>query len=1438
MPIQRTAVARPLPTSNILPWLDNTTEDTISSSIQNTGISTQQTKQTEQTSSNVLSIDDFRFDVDKVKTDMKYDDEKALGTVIDYYKSKWLTVKGYEWTFTSQIPKISDTSTEEEDLEWFDFWLKTSEFLTEIWEWMKIEWKFDIKWMSETEWFVDSFKNEWKRLLNSLRMIPNLPWDSIQFMWEMLWLVSNVVWTARSVKDISVWLADKMWLAEWTEEQQVMVTALWQAIEENFWTAEDAMETITQNPLDFFMVIWGWSALWKTALSKTKYWQTARWKQLIAKLDSIAKTTDPIKVIGAELKYATKPVKLLWEVVGKSYVKSTWVGWESVKNIIKDPKMFKQAELGKITRQSTADDIVKAIDKRAKDISDLGKEYSWIAKQTIKTWLDKKVKIVKASVDEYMVKNHIKVWKDWVLDFSNSKIWANKNRTVVQKAYDLIHERTDFKTGKDWLNLRQSIDDTINWQSWATTRAETVVRGIRWQIDNFAKWEFKGLEKLDNKFAPLRQEFNNISKLIRLKNWELKPNYVSVVANSTGKGKEILIERLKWVDPHIEAKVNALKALEDVELAKNIKVWDYMKWSVIWTSAVLWWVEWAVLAWFLTHPTALVTLLKGYTWSVEIATTIANKIKRGIKLWTDEWVIFINALKSQTKTKPKTPAPTKAKPKPKEKISDAEANFKDEVGFKKAKVSPSKPTINTKWFINPQQIVDDITKLWDNIKIPAQAEKLAKKIVIGMNLAKWQIKQAYDIVKRYIKEFWADMKDRLWVMIDEIADKIWIRSKFVDDAGKSYENILDIKVKNLDPAVAVALSKTKWLWVADIIKKNPELQLKRDVPVRDIHWNKSVIAKWEALTPYELKGNKILLQDWETYIVSKSQYKNITQNSVVQEAKVFNPEFAGTTETIKSWTAYWIYQKDWWWLVKSFNSKSSAEQWAKDFWKKYWKVEIRENPLDRGFTWWTKYEQYTLPWGKNYREILIQVPSVTKAELNKLWYTFKITKLQWKDWVEISKNGKSLWVKATEKWAFDFAYFQEWKKPFKSWHYDEPNIVSTLRMKERTYNGKKVWFMEEMQSDWALAGRKQWFIGDKGRKVFDDYVDILKKKYNTDAKIIDQKLLTQTEKIKYQELFDSIQNFWEWVPNTPLLKNWKENTVKRGLFEATKNGDEYFSWTTWKQQKARYDLSKQIDDIEWYKWTETGSKQVTIRPKNWTVISLSIDNNWKVLRTMQESFKWKNIEDIVWKWIWDKIKTWKEWQLKWLDLNIGWEWANNLYDREIKNIVEKVTWGKVEYIDMWLESWGASKKFIQFDWDSLNYKQLRASNNVKRISDKKEFVITSVNKTYPWKFKGASITDRQGLVKEIIKNERERIWKEIRAFPDNSYLLKEELRLLPTNINSKTPSQLMKYLYDTKHWKEEILDLWKGVSELQPAIKLTPEIKRIIKWEAPEIKKP
>src|SRR3990167_5642769 len=84
-----------------------------------------------------------------------------------------------------------------------------------------------------------------------------------------------------------------------------------------------------------------------------------------------------------------------------------------------------------------------------------------------------------------------------------------------------------------------------------------------------------------------------------------------------------------------------------------------------------------------------------------------------------------------------------------------------------------------------------------------------------------------------------------------------------------------------------------------LTSETPVIKLTKDVPATDIYGNKVKIPEGEALTPYELKGNKILLQDGETYVVSKNQFENIKGQAVSKEAKPFAPELAGTEESIR-----------------------------------------------------------------------------------------------------------------------------------------------------------------------------------------------------------------------------------------------------------------------------------------------------------------------------------------------------------------------------------------------------------------------------------------------------------------------------------------------------------------------------------------------------------
>src|SRR3990167_9047751 len=280
------------------------------------------------------------------------------------------------------------------------------------------------------------------------------------------------------------------------------------------------------------------------------------------------------------------------------------------------------------------------------------------------------------------------------------------------------------------------------------------------------------------------------------------------------------------------------------------------------------------------------------------------------------------------------------------------------------------------------------------------------------------------------------------------------------------------------------LRGVKGMTAENIMAKHPDIKLIRDVPATDIHGNKVKIPENEVLTPYELKGNKILLQDGETYIVSKNQFQNIKCNAISKEAKPFAQELAEA-------------------------SKIGTGQWKKP-------------PPN------TKYQNYQLPGGENYKEILIKTPRHTDLSMSSAKAMNDYADILQKKYnipderaIAVYKNFVSP-EEATKLNSLIEKNSSAKINTFKSSHWDEPNVISHLRMNERTYQGKKVAFMEELQSDWAREVRKQG-IG-------------------------------LTFNVKTPEL----------------LKNWQEPTVKRALQEAVKDNADYFSWISGEQTSARY----------------------------------------------------------------------------------------------------------------------------------------------------------------------------------------------------------------------------------------------------------------------------
>lgn len=144
-------------------------------------------------------------------------------------------------------------------------------------------------------------------------------------------------------------------------------------------------------------------------------------------------------------------------------------------------------------------------------------------------------------------------------------------------------------------------------------------------------------------------------------------------------------------------------------------------------------------------------------------------------------------------------------------------------------------------------------------------------------------------MQKYLKKF-----DAKRVTDDQGVE--WFEVPIKEEYGK--KPVQAFQQENMDEFAPI-LRGTKGLTADDIMQTYPNIKLKRDVPATTLDGEKVMIPEGEKLTPYELKGNKILLQDGETYIVSKNQFQNIKGQSVVAEGKPFAPELDGVEETIR-----------------------------------------------------------------------------------------------------------------------------------------------------------------------------------------------------------------------------------------------------------------------------------------------------------------------------------------------------------------------------------------------------------------------------------------------------------------------------------------------------------------------------------------------------------
>lgn len=251
----------------------------------------------------------------------------------------------------------------------------------------------------------------------------------------------------------------------------------------------------------------------------------------------------------------------------------------------------------------------------------------------------------------------------------------------------------------------------------------------------------------------------------------------------------------------------------------------------------------------------------------------------------------------------------------------------------------------------------------------------------------------------------------------------------------------------------------------------------------------------------------------------------------------------------------------------------------------------------------TKFSQYQLPGGQNYRELLLTLPidqnaahEAKSARIKELIARRDELK---KDVDRFRAQGLVADVERqlhNTEMQIDMAMREPAEKnapTFRSSHFSEPNILAHVRFNDRTVDGQKVLFLEEVQSDWHQKGRKA---------GYDNRTEILKKLeaqgirrepgsaygfLNSDGKYVahpNPNMYPEHAIEGTTEQQDLISDYFakdHAVPDAPFKKTWHELALKRMLRYAAEHGYDSLAWTTGEQQAERYDLSKMVESVEY-----------------------------------------------------------------------------------------------------------------------------------------------------------------------------------------------------------------------------------------------------------------
>lgn len=304
----------------------------------------------------------------------------------------------------------------------------------------------------------------------------------------------------------------------------------------------------------------------------------------------------------------------------------------------------------------------------------------------------------------------------------------------------------------------------------------------------------------------------------------------------------------------------------------------------------------------------------------------------------------------------------------------------------------------------------------------------------------------------------------------------------------------------------------------------------------------------------------------------------------------------------------------------------------------------------------TKHSKWQVPGAEpgSYRELLLTLPEEGPASQRSIRFMDALEARYGDQW-----GTRMTQQERTKHAALLSAAEDEMKsnRPYTTGHWEEPNVLAHVRFNDRTdAAGKKVLFIEEIQSDWHQAGRQRGYKvpGRDSQQIAAERDALMNEARERGYLTVDA--LPAAMRQRYVALDTELYEAYKVVvPDAPFKKTWPELAMKRMIRWAGENGYDRIAWTTGKQQADRYNLAQYVDAIKWTRQAD-GNYELGVYRKE--VRSPDIYPH----QTPEQ------VRELIGAELSQKVMASPDGYLQGLDLQMGGEGMSSFYDRELVNI--------------------------------------------------------------------------------------------------------------------------------------------------------------------------